>query len=64
MSGYRDPTLSVPSPEQYAHCVFDRLGLKCGASDSHTTIPYFPHSLLNYVFSCLWDPVHAKPVHY
>ncbi|KAJ1645296.1 hypothetical protein LPJ64_003106 [Coemansia asiatica] len=64
MSGYREPTLSVPSPEQYVRCVFDRLGLRCGAFDSHTTIPYYPHSLLSYIVSCLWDPMHAKGVHY
>ncbi|KAJ2899197.1 hypothetical protein IWW38_001091, partial [Coemansia aciculifera] len=27
MSGYREPTLSVPSPEQYVQTVFNRLGL-------------------------------------
>ncbi|KAJ1898403.1 hypothetical protein LPJ66_002765 [Kickxella alabastrina] len=64
MSGYRDPTLSVPSPEQYVECVFDRLGLRCGSSDSHTAIPYYPHSILNFVISCLWDPMHAKDAHY
>ncbi|KAJ2857358.1 hypothetical protein J3B02_001057 [Coemansia erecta] len=62
MSGYREPTLSVPSPEQYVRCVFDRLGLRCGAFDSHTTIPYYPHSLLSYIVSCLWDPMHAKGI--
>ncbi|KAJ2089209.1 hypothetical protein GGI09_006299 [Coemansia sp. S100] len=64
MSGYREPTLSIPSPEQYVQRVFNRLGLKCGASDSHTTLPYYPHSILNFVVSCLWDPVLAIPAHY
>ncbi|KAJ1898425.1 hypothetical protein LPJ66_002764, partial [Kickxella alabastrina] len=64
MSGYRDPKLSVPSPERYIECVFDRLGLRCGSSDSHTAIPYYPHSILNFVVSCLWDPIHAKDAHY
>ncbi|KAJ2422504.1 hypothetical protein GGF41_003480 [Coemansia sp. RSA 2531] len=64
MSGYREPTLSIPSPEQYVQRVFSRLGLKCGASDSHTTLPYYPHSILNFVVSCLWDPVLAIPAHY
>ncbi|KAJ2740093.1 hypothetical protein GGI20_005987 [Coemansia sp. BCRC 34301] len=64
MSGYREPTLSVPSPGQYVQTVFNRLGLKCGASDSHTTFPYYPHSILSFVVSCLWDPVLAVPAHY
>ncbi|KAJ2028893.1 hypothetical protein IWW57_001952 [Coemansia sp. S610] len=64
MSGYREPTLSIPSPEQYVQRVFNRLGLKCGASDSHTTLPYYPHSILNFIVSCLWDPVLAIPAHY
>ncbi|KAJ2440026.1 hypothetical protein GGF42_007763, partial [Coemansia sp. RSA 2424] len=64
MSGYREPTLSVPSPGQYVQTVFNRLGLRCGASDSHTTFPYYPHSILSFVVSCLWDPVLAVPAHY
>ncbi|ORX73790.1 hypothetical protein DL89DRAFT_263804 [Linderina pennispora] len=64
MSGFRNPTLSVPTPETYVQCTFDRLGLRCGATDSFTTIPYWPHSILNFIVSCLWDPRHAPPVQY
>ncbi|PIA14408.1 NAD(P)-binding protein [Coemansia reversa NRRL 1564] len=53
---------NIASPQQYVHCMFDRLGLRCGAPDSHTSIPYYPHSLLNFISSCLWDPFHAKNV--
>ncbi|KAJ2455956.1 hypothetical protein EV183_000299, partial [Coemansia sp. RSA 2336] len=52
------------NPNQFVGHIFDRLGLRCGAHDSHTSIPYYPHSILNFISSCLWDPVHAKPAQY
>ncbi|KAJ2391107.1 hypothetical protein H4S02_001501 [Coemansia sp. RSA 2611] len=64
MFGRSDYSATNPAPALYVQSVFDRLGLKCGAPESHTTIPYSPHSILNFVSSCLWDPMHAKPVYY
>ncbi|KAI9502210.1 hypothetical protein BX070DRAFT_256505, partial [Coemansia spiralis] len=64
MSGYRKPTLSIPSAETFVKALFDHLGLRCGAADSHTSIPYYPHAILNFITSCLWDPVLATPVNY
>ncbi|KAI9502880.1 hypothetical protein BX070DRAFT_235291 [Coemansia spiralis] len=58
------PTLSIPSAETFVKALFDHLGLRCGAADSHTSIPYYPHAILNFITSCLWDPVLATPVNY
>ncbi|KAJ2321065.1 hypothetical protein IWW52_000981 [Coemansia sp. RSA 2704] len=39
MFGRSDYSATNPAPALYVQSVFDRLGLKCGAPESHTTIP-------------------------
>ncbi|KAJ2781879.1 hypothetical protein H4R18_002585 [Coemansia javaensis] len=64
MLGSKGRSLFNPAPSTFVRSALDRIGLKCGAHDSHTSIPYYPHSIVNFVSSCLWDPMHAKLAHY
>ncbi|KAJ1961128.1 hypothetical protein GGI12_003421 [Dipsacomyces acuminosporus] len=64
VSGYRAPSQLVPSPQQYVQCLLERTGLRCGSTDSYTSIPYHTHSFLNLLISYFWDPRLAQPVFY